>query len=167
MPPVTPTVALKGAFISPELTDGQLIVGPLIIVKGQLLADTTPLASVTWMVKAPAAVGVPVIAPVDAFSDSPAGNVPLATEKISGDVPPLTPTVALKAAFTSPELTDGQLIDGPLMMVKGQLLVATTPLASVTWMEKVPAAVGVPVMAPDEEFSVRPAGSAPLATEKR
>jgi hypothetical protein len=53
------------------------------------------------------------------------------------------------------------------MMVKGQLLVATTPLASVTWMEKVPAAVGVPVMVPDEEFSVRPAGSAPLATEKR
>ena len=166
MPPLTPTVALKAAFTSPELTNGQLMIGPLLIVNGQLLADTTPLASVTWIVNAPAAVGVPVITPVDAFSDSPAGNVPLATEKISGDVPPLTPTVALKAAFTSPELTDGQLIDGPLMMVKGQLLVATTPLASVTWMVKVPAAVGVPVIAPDDEFSVKPAGSVPVAAEK-
>jgi len=32
-------------------------------------------------------------------------------------VPPLAPTVALKAAFTSPELTDGQLIVGGGMNV--------------------------------------------------
>ena len=76
MPPLTPTLAPKEALTSPELTDGQLIVGPLIMVKGQLLADTTPLASVTWMVKVPAAVGVPVMAPDDAFSVSPAGSVP-------------------------------------------------------------------------------------------
>ena len=81
-------------------------------------------------------------------------------------MPPLTPTVALKEALTSPELTDGQLIVGPLIKVKGQLLVATTPLASVTWMVKVPAAVGVPVIAPDDEFSVKPAGSVPVAAEK-
>ena len=74
-------VLLNATPASPELTDGQLIVGPLMIVKGQLLADTTPLPSVTCMVKLPAAVGVPVMAPVDAFSVIPAGIVPLATEK--------------------------------------------------------------------------------------
>ena len=82
MPPVTPTVALKATFTSPELTDGQLIVGPLIMVNGQLLAEVTPLASVTWIVKDPTAVGVPVMAPDEGFSVSPAGSVPVATEKV-------------------------------------------------------------------------------------
>lgn len=81
-------------------------------------------------------------------------------------MPPLAPTAALKAAFTSPELTDGQLMMGALVMVNGQLLAETVPLASITWIVKVPGAVGVPVMAPDEVFSVRPTGSVPLATEK-
>jgi hypothetical protein len=51
-------------------------------------------------------------------------------------------------------------------MVNGQLLAEVTPLASVTWIVKDPTAVGVPVMAPDEGFSVSPAGSVPVATEK-
>jgi hypothetical protein len=50
-------------------------------------------------------------------------------------------------------------------MVKGQVSVATAPVASVTWIVKVPAAAGVPAMAPVEELSVRPGGSEPVATE--
>jgi hypothetical protein len=72
---------LKGVLISPELIDGQVGSGPLeVTAKGQLLADVTPLASVTWMVNVPVTVGVPVMAPVDEFSVRPAGSVPLATE---------------------------------------------------------------------------------------
>ena len=44
---------------------------------------------------------------------------------------------------------------------------AAVPVESTTWAVKlnVPAAVGVPVMAPVEGFSVRPVGSAPLMIE--
>ena len=35
-----------------------------------------PFASVTFTAKVPAAVGVPVIAPVELFSVNPAGSVP-------------------------------------------------------------------------------------------
>jgi hypothetical protein len=40
-----------------------------------------PFASVTLIEKLPEAVGVPVTAPVEAFSESPAGSVP-ETEKV-------------------------------------------------------------------------------------
>jgi len=41
------------------------------------------------------AVGVPVIAPVDAFSDRPAGSVPEVRDHVYGDVPPVAASVAL------------------------------------------------------------------------
>ena len=66
---------------------------------------------------------------------------------------------------TSPLVTAVQLRDGPAMMVMGQVPEATTPLASLTWMLKEPAAVGEPVTAPVEAFSMRPAGNVPT-TEK-
>ena len=50
-------------------------------------------------------------------------------------------------------------------MVKEQVPVAETPLASVTLMVNVPPAVGVPVIAPVEGFRVKPLGSVPVATE--
>ena len=43
------------------------------------------------------AVGVPVIAPVEAFSLSPAGNVPLVVVQWKGGVPPVATRVALYA----------------------------------------------------------------------
>lgn len=46
-------------------------------------------------------------------------------------------------------------------MVIEQVVVPTLPRESVTWNEKVPLAVGVPVTAPVEVFRVRPAGSVP------
>src|SRR5438477_10003889 len=51
------------------------------------------------------------------------------------------------------------------MIVNGQLAADDTPFASVTLMEKVPVAVGVPLMAPVEVFRVNPAGKVPT-TEK-
>jgi hypothetical protein len=47
------------------------------------------------------------------------------------------------------------------MMVIEQVPVAAIPFASVTLMEKLPEAVGVPETAPVVEFSVNPAGRVP------
>ena len=54
------------------------------------------LASVTFTVndEVPDAVGVPEIAPVEAFSDRPAGSEPLLTLHEYGVVPPLACSVA-------------------------------------------------------------------------
>ena len=65
----------------------------------------------------------------------------------------------LKATPTSPVVTDPQRAlptDGAVTMVKEQVPVAETPLASVTLMVNVPPAVGVPVIAPVEGFRVKP-----------
>ena len=68
----TPTWAVAG--------DTHAIVsgGGAIVTRHALVAvlAPAPFESVTFTVKLPVAVGVPVIAPVPAFSDSPAGNVP-------------------------------------------------------------------------------------------
>src|SRR5579859_4037098 len=129
------------------------------MTKGQVLVATTPLASFTCMVKLPAAVGVPAIAPVEVLSVRPAGSVPATTEKVNGAVPPVTVIAGLlKATPTSPEFTAEQAREGPATMVNGQVPVAVTPLASVTLTVNVPAAVGVPVIAPVEALRVRPAG---------
>src|SRR6204780_5092191 len=103
------------------------------MVKGQVPVATTPLASLTWIVKVPAAVGVPVIAPVVALSVRPAGSVPVATENVYGAVPPVTVIAGLlKATPTSPELVVEQVTVGGGTIVKGQVPVAATPLASLT-----------------------------------
>jgi hypothetical protein len=165
-PPVTVIAGLLNATpTSPEVTAEQATDGAATMVKGQVPAAATPLASVTLIVNAPLEVGVPVIAPVVEFRLRPAGSVPVATENVYGAVPPVTVIAGLlNASPTSPELTVEQVTVGGGTMVKGQLPVATTPLASLTWMVKVPAAVGVPVIAPVEAFKLRPAGRVPVAT---
>jgi len=65
----------------------------------------------TVKLKLPAAVGVPVMPPVLAFSESPAGRVPAEMEYVYGDVPPVavadwpyaTPAVA-------PASVDGETV---------------------------------------------------------
>ena len=66
----------------------------------------------------------------------------------------------LKATPTSPVLTAAQVTDrGPLMVIEQLLL--EFPFPSVTRTVNVPELVGVPVTAPVEVFSERPAGSVP------
>ena len=72
-------------------------------------------------------------------------------------------TVQVPEAF-GPKLA-GQVNEGPLTIVNGQVPVAAIPFESFTWIVNVPVAVGVPVIAPVAVFSVRPAGSVPVATE--
>ena len=54
-------------------------------------------ASAAWTVKlvVPAVVGEPVIAPVAALRDSPAGSEPIETDQVIGVTPPVDCSVAL------------------------------------------------------------------------
>ena len=96
-----------------------------------------------------------MIAPLVGFSVRPLGRVPpFATEKVYGEVPPLMVMAGLfNAAPTAPELTAGQVSVSVGAMVMGQVVGEATPLVSFTWSEKVPEAVGVPVIAPVLVFS--------------
>ena len=97
---------------SPVFTVEQVTTGALMMVKGQLPpVATTPFLSVTWMLKVPEAVGVPVMAPVEAFRVRPAGSVPT-TAKVYGATPPVTTMAGLlKGTLTSPELTVEQVLE--------------------------------------------------------
>src|SRR5271166_3638177 len=93
---------------------------------------TAPLASVTFTVKVPDAVGVPVMAPVEVFRVNPAGSVPLPIEKVYGAVPPVTVIgPLLNGTPTVPVLLAWQVTESGGLMVMVQA-VPTAPLASVT-----------------------------------
>ncbi len=55
------------------------------------------LESATWTVKlvVPVPVGVPVMAPVEAFTDNPAGSDPIVTLQVNGVAPPIAVKFAL------------------------------------------------------------------------
>ena len=114
------------------------------------------------MENVPAAVGVPLTAPVDVFRASPAGSVPT-IENVYAAVPPVTVSAPLlNAAPTSPVVPVAKQVNcGPALIVIGQSPVPTAPRESVTWIENEPGTVGVPMTAPVEVFRVRPAGKVP------
>ena len=68
-----------------------------------VLVCTGLLASVTLKVRAvpvTAAVGVPVMTPVEVFNVNPAGNAPLVSDQVYGVVPPEAVSVAEYAVPT-------------------------------------------------------------------
>ncbi len=161
VPPVTVIGPLSnGTPTSPVFTAAQVTDrDPLMVI--MQLALELPKASATSTVKVPEAVGVPLTSPVEGFSVSPAGSVPLPIEKVYGAVPPVTAIAPLSNGTpTSPVLIAAQFTDrGPLMVIMQPVL--EPPKASITFTVKVPAAVGMPVTSPVEGFSVSPAGSVP------
>jgi hypothetical protein len=82
---------LKAAPTTPELelVAGHVSAGPDPIEYGQVPEAVRPSESTTCSLNEPAAVGVPVIPPVDGFNVKPGGRVPT-IEKVYGGVPPLT-----------------------------------------------------------------------------
>ena len=128
--------------------------------------------SVAFTVKfaVPATVGVPVIAPVPAFSVKPVGREPVVIDQVTAPVPPVAPNVALYAEPTVPpgklvvEIANGELT----VIVRAFVAVCAGVPESVAFTVKlaVPAAVGVPVIAPVLALSVSPAGSAPEAMDQ-
>ncbi len=124
--------------------------------------------SVTIAVKleVPDVVGVPVMAPVPATRESPAGSVPEEIDHVYGVVPPEAVSAWL---YATPAVSAGRLavvIVSPETTVIDKAWVAVAPTLSVTLAVKleVPEVVGVPVMAPVEATRDSPAGRLPEAS---
>ena len=111
----------------------------------------------------PAVVGVPVIAPVVVFSDSPVGNAPAVTAKVDAPVPPVALTVWLYAVPTVAVGNDAGLTVIVAFTTTEYACDVVTPTVSVAVIVKlnVPAADVVPVIAPVAAFSVDVTGMAP------
>ncbi len=132
------------------------------------------LESVTWKANAvpdTAVVGVPVMAPVAAFSDNPAGNVPPASDQAYGVVPPDAASAAEYATPTCPfgsEVVVMLNVAGVMLNDRVVVLVCTGLPASVALNAGYtrPSAVGVPVTAPVALFSDNPGGNVPLASDQ-
>ena len=76
-------VSVEGTIVSVRLTD---------------LVCCGLLESFTWKVSGvfvTLTVGVPAMAPVEALSKSPVGNVPLVRVHVKGEVPPVAASVVL------------------------------------------------------------------------
>src|SRR5207244_323684 len=113
-------------------------------------------------------VGVPLITPVAAFRVSPTGSVPVATvQLLYGGRPPAAVNCA---EYAVPTVAFGSVVVVILtraaMVIVNDCAVAVAPALSftVTPNVKVPAAPGVPAMAPLVAFKASPPGSAPETT---
>jgi len=118
----------------------------------------------TVNVLAPVALGVPVIAPVLAVSDKPAGRAPAMTDHVYGIVPEPASSIVL---YTTPEVPLGNSIvvtatpgAATIMLSASE---AVLEFASVTLTVKllVPVAVGAPEITPVLAVSDKPAGKEP------
>src|SRR5271165_4788228 len=93
----------------------------LIVIDSAAVFDTAGTSeSVTFTVKfvVPAAVGVPLIAPVDAFSVNPAGKLPTDIAQLYGVVPPVAANVCEYPPPTGPFANDAVVIvsvGGPIV----------------------------------------------------
>ena len=137
------------------------------------------LESLTLTVKGLAlavAVGVPVMAPVAAFSESPAGSAPMAIDHVYGNVPPVAASAALYA-FPAWPLGSNEVViestpapEDEMKRVSVAVLVCAGLLESVTVKPTdrlFAPAVGAPVIAPVAALSKSPDGSEPLVIAQR
>ena len=96
-----------------------------------------PVESTTCAVKlnVPAVVGVPVIAPVEAFNVSPGGSDPLMIENVYGATPPVTTRAELYATPTCavPPAHASVIGAGAIVMLQFAVVVpACEPVESTT-----------------------------------
>ena len=113
------------------------------------------------------AVGVPLITPVEALSDKPAGSAGLTVwETLPVKLLPVNVEVAIMAVPTRPltdwlaGLSEGAAITVMLTVAVAEPLVAPVPV--MVWVVADWVAVGVPLITPVEAFRVKPADSAGL-----
>src|SRR4029078_13344531 len=151
VPPVAADVCEYATVTSPAANAFVVMDGaPPIVIDSALVADAPTLAGTfSVKLKGPAAVGVPVIAPLLAKLNPP-GNGPGDNVQLYGCVPPLAAAVCEYPTPTAPPARALVVIAGASPIVMASALVAVAPTLSVTFSVKlkVPAAVGVPVIAP-------------------
>ena len=167
---VSAGVPLNAAPTTPDSVCPAAIIGaPAVIVKATLRASLVPPSPVAakLAVNEPFAVGVPVIAPVVALSDSPAGN-PVTLQDVAvrftsssrvGVCENATPTFPVK-------LCPATMIGGPTAIEIVAVVASLVPPGPVAVSEIVvlPLSCGVPVIAPVVVFSVAQLGN-PVAAQ--
>jgi hypothetical protein len=135
---------LYGVPTNPLVADMQCAVIPppveiVIPQLGVVAVTSEELITRTEKEYAPATVGVPVIAPVDAFRLKPGGNAPELNVKLNGAVPPTTPMEELYGVPTAPPVAGAHSAAIPevvVVIVMPQLgVVATSCEALVTRTE--------------------------------
>ena len=146
-----------------------VIVSDTAIVSDRSCVAFAPALSSTCTVKLEVPVdGVPEIVPVLPSRLSPEGSVPVVTDQTKGAVPPLAVNVFEYSAAAVPPGRAVVVIfnTSPIEMESGRVVLA--PTLSVTRIVKltVPAAVGVPLMAPLLAFRFKPGGSAPAEMDQ-
>ncbi len=97
-----------------------------------MAAADAPLASFTWRVNVPAAVGVPVMAPVVGIQRQAVGQSAGYREGVGRGSAADHRGGAVQGTPASPEVTAGQVSDGGGAMVKGHVVVAAAPVESLT-----------------------------------
>jgi hypothetical protein len=165
VPPAVMTDFEYGAATVPPGNDVVVIdsVPATVIANG--CEAVAPALSTTRMVTfvVPTVVGVPEISPVLVLRLSPAGNVPSDTAHVSDPVPPVEATVF---EYATPAVAPGKDVvvmesGGAIVIERGfeseALAASTTPMVKF----EVPAADGVPEIAPVALLRLSPAGSAP------
>ncbi len=167
VPPLGVKVWEYATPTSPPGRDVVVMVGSAAIVMDRVATgEMLPRLSLTVTPNdgAPAVVGVPLMTPLVAFRDNPAGSDPLLTvQLLYGGVPPLAPRVWEYATATSPPGSEVVKMVTPVMAMD-RFAVAVPPSLSVTVTvnEDVPVVVGVPLMTPVDGARVRPGGSVPV-----
>jgi hypothetical protein len=177
-PPVAVRVALYATAVCPlgkdevEMTSAAAetvrVREALCVRAGLLESETLNVSGVL----ATDAEGVPVMAPVETFRVKPAGREPPVSDQVYGETPPVAVRVALYATPVCPlgkdevEMTSAAAetvrVREALCVRAGLLESATLNVSGVLATN----AEGVPVMAPVEAFSVRPAGREPLVSDQ-
>ena len=152
-------------------TGAVVMVSPATTVIVNALVACTLAASVTCAVKLklPALVGIPVMAPLVASNVRPAGKEPDVMDQRYGGVPPTAFRLAEYAVpMAPPDRVGAVVIVSAEITESVNAFVVLTELLSVTITvkAKLPKLVGVPVIAPLDGFSERPAGSEPALMDQ-
>jgi hypothetical protein len=128
-----------------------------------------PTLSVTRNVisEFPRAVGVPLIAPLPAFRDNPAGSEPAVMLQFRGAVPPV---LAIDCEYAKPRVPPEREVDviaGAAAIANDNVTVAVAPTESLTVSVKLngPADVGMPLISPVPGVRPMPAGRFPPDTD--
>lgn len=82
------------------LDEAEMVIVPFAVVDAPVESTTAKVMLAAEPVAV--AVGVPVIAPVEAFSVRPAGSLPELTENVYGDLPPVAVSESVNAVPTFP-----------------------------------------------------------------
>ena len=164
----------SSGLLTPNLYEIGVVVttGGASMVMVSVSSSNRPFKSVTFSatVKVPFVVGVPVIAPVVALSDNPAGKPVAVHPLLARALVPMVTVFAIVAAtpLFRVLLNGAVVIVGPEFTTKVSSFVAISPSTStnLTVKVKVPVAVGLPVISPVFGFRASPAGSAPDSSDQ-